>query len=183
MWSRFTVLFHVISLIHAYSRAVGAEFFFYFYPIVTPIDIDTNTHDGASASHYNAHWLHLKRCYSGIEVTESWEYSYCVRYILMNNRYDCGGAKGEKSVKWSRLCHYEDRHAYVALRENTSSCLPDRSSLTWERLLHRKQSFNCNLFFPTLRSVGCIAKRDDETFELCNNSSDDEFQIFFNLSL
>lgn len=63
------------------------------------------------------------------------------------------------------------------LRRSFAKTLPNRSSFTWERLLHRKQFHLIVIsFFPTLRSLGCIARR-----VLSNNPRDNGFQISFNL--
>lgn len=161
MWPRFTVLFHLILYLFASGRCG----IFIFLSDCDAIDIDTNTH-------YNAHPSSQTR-YSGIEVTAPWEYSYlrCAIFSWIIATITTTGKEWEEREVKPWLCHYEDRHAYVALRENISSCLPDRSSLTWERLLHRKQSFNCNPFSSHIAKRGMYRKKRQGEFLGCATAS------------
>lgn len=108
-----------------------------------------------------------------VEVTAPWEYSYYVRYILMNNRYDYSGAKGEKRSEAGLSAIMKNivtltSLLFVEKKKTLCRAFLDRSLLTWENGYYTSKTKSRLIVISFSSHIAQRGMHREESSKLCN---------------
>lgn len=163
MWPQFygTILF-VILLINTYSRAVWN---FYFHPIVTRLTLIRIRITMRARLHLKRVIAVSKSLHRENTVTMCAIFSWIIATITATGKgwEECEVKPAMPLWRSSRLRRSSRKHFLTGAHSLENGCYIENSDLI------------VISFFPTLRNLGCIARR------VLSNPSDDGFRISFNL--